>query len=94
MLGLGVPSKTYNILCAGKPILYIGDINSEIAILIKENNVGYIAEPGNIDSITDGIKWFMNLSAIEMKSIQLNCQNIILDKYLKENVLMQYSKII
>tara|TARA_Y100000768_G_C23986657_1_gene689269 strand:+ start:2202 stop:3359 length:1158 start_codon:yes stop_codon:yes gene_type:complete len=94
MLGLGVPSKTYNILCATKPILYIGDINSEIAILIKENNVGYIAEPGNIDSITNGIKWFMNLSAMEMKSLQANCQNIVTDKYLKENVLSQYSKII
>jgi glycosyltransferase involved in cell wall biosynthesis len=94
MLGLGVPSKTYNILCAGKPILYIGDINSEIAILIKENNIGYLAEPGNIHSIINGIKWFMNLSAIEMKSMQTNCQNLILDKYLKENVLLQYSKII
>lgn len=94
MLGLGVPSKTYNILCASKPILYIGDINSEIAILIKENNVGYIAEPGNVDSITNGIKWFMNLSSTDMKSLKANCQDIVIDKYLKENVLSQYSKII
>ena len=94
MLGLGVPSKTYNILCAGKPILYIGDVNSEIAIMIKENNIGYIAEPGNLDSITNAIKWFSNLSNKEIKSIQLNCRNVVLDKYLKENVLMQYSKII
>lgn len=26
MYGLGVPSKTYNILAAGKPILFIGDL--------------------------------------------------------------------
>ena len=94
MLGLGVPSKTYNILCAGKPILYIGDIDSEIAIMIKENNIGYIAEPGNLDSITNAIKWFLNLGNKEIKSIQINCRNVILDKYLKENVLMQYSQII
>jgi glycosyltransferase involved in cell wall biosynthesis len=94
MLGLGVPSKTYNILCAGKPILYIGDVNSEIAIMIKENNIGYIAEPGNLDSITNAIKWFSNLGNKEIKSIQINCRNVILDKYLKENVLMQYSEII
>ena len=94
MLGLGVPSKTYNILCAGKPILYIGDLNSEIAIMIKENNLGYIAKPGNLDSITNGIKWFLNLSNEDMKTIQANCRNIILDKYLKDDVLLQYSKII
>lgn len=28
MYGLGVPSKSYNIWAAGKPILYIGDDNS------------------------------------------------------------------
>ncbi|PWN70394.1 glycosyltransferase WbuB [Chryseobacterium phosphatilyticum] len=41
MFGLGVPSKTYNILAAGKPILYIGEKNSEIDLLVKEENIGY-----------------------------------------------------
>ncbi len=41
MTGLGVPSKTYNILAAGKPILFIGDSASEISMLIKEHNVGW-----------------------------------------------------
>ena len=41
MYGLGVPSKTYNILAAGKPILYIGEENSEINLLVKENNIIY-----------------------------------------------------
>ncbi len=41
MYGLGVPSKTYNILAAGKPILYIGDDHSEIYEYIKEYNVGW-----------------------------------------------------
>ncbi len=42
MAGLGVPSKAYNILAAGKPVLFIGDRNSEIALLIKENNIGWV----------------------------------------------------
>ena len=41
MYGLGVPSKTYNILAAGKPVLYIGDLNSEIALMVNEESVGY-----------------------------------------------------
>lgn len=41
MMGLGVPSKSYNILASGKPILYFGDENSEISLLIKENNIGW-----------------------------------------------------
>ena len=41
MEGLGVPSKSYNILASGKPILYFGDRNSEISLLVKENEIGW-----------------------------------------------------
>jgi glycosyltransferase involved in cell wall biosynthesis len=41
MLGLGVPSKTYFSLAAGKPILAIVDRRSEIAMLIDEHPVGW-----------------------------------------------------
>lgn len=41
MYGLGVPSKVYNILAAGKPVLYIGHPNSEVALMIKEHDLGW-----------------------------------------------------
>ncbi|WP_113924646.1 glycosyltransferase family 4 protein [Cognataquiflexum aquatile] len=41
MYGLGVPSKTYNILACGKPILYIGPKDSEIDILISTHKIGW-----------------------------------------------------
>lgn len=41
MYGLGVPSKSYNILKVGKPILYIGDDSSEIDMMISTNNCGW-----------------------------------------------------
>lgn len=41
MFGLGVPSKTYNVLAAGKAVMYIGDENSEIDLLVKEHKIGY-----------------------------------------------------
>lgn len=41
MYGLGVPSKTYNLLALGKPLLFIGDKKSELDVLIKENSIGW-----------------------------------------------------
>lgn len=41
MYGLGVPSKTYNILACGKPILYIGPKNSEVDLLINTHKIGW-----------------------------------------------------
>ncbi len=45
MYGLGVPSKTYNILASGRPILFFGPKNSEIDRLVKEKQVGYCSWP-------------------------------------------------
>jgi glycosyltransferase involved in cell wall biosynthesis len=53
MFGLGVPSKTYNILSAGKPILFIGDLNSEIALLIREESIGFCFSPNDKKGIID-----------------------------------------
>lgn len=47
MYGLGVPSKTYNILASGRPVLFLGPKNSEIDLLIRENGIGYSQWPEN-----------------------------------------------
>jgi glycosyltransferase involved in cell wall biosynthesis len=41
MYGLGVPSKIYNILAAGKPVLFIGPKDSEIYQLVKFHEIGW-----------------------------------------------------
>lgn len=45
MYGLGVPSKTYNILAAGRPILFLGPRGSEIDMLVKDEGIGYCGWP-------------------------------------------------
>lgn len=45
MYGLGVPSKTYNILASGRPILFFGPKGSEIDLLVRENKIGYCGWP-------------------------------------------------
>lgn len=49
MYGLGVPSKTYNILASGRPIIYFGPSNSEVELLINEYKIGYCGWPEKWD---------------------------------------------
>ena len=49
MYGLGVPSKTYNILASGRPVLYFGPKDSEIDLLVKENGIGFCGWPEKWD---------------------------------------------
>ncbi|MBO5805181.1 MAG: glycosyltransferase family 4 protein [Bacteroidales bacterium] len=56
MFGLGVPSKSYNLMATGKPILYIGDYRSEIADCIKRYNIGWVVEPNNPHALKEMIE--------------------------------------
>ena len=49
MYGLGVPSKAYNIMAAGRPILYFGPPEGEIGLMVKENRIGYLGWPEKWD---------------------------------------------
>lgn len=52
MYGLGVPSKAYFSMAVDKPLLYIGDENSELDILLSEYDIGWKCKPGNTDELS------------------------------------------
>jgi glycosyltransferase involved in cell wall biosynthesis len=45
MRGVSVPSRIYNLLAAGKPILAIVDESSEVSKIVEEEGVGWVVEP-------------------------------------------------
>ncbi|MCL6557370.1 MAG: glycosyltransferase family 4 protein [Firmicutes bacterium] len=49
--GLGVPSKTYNLLAMGVPLLAILGPHSEIAKIIIEHQLGYRVDHGDAESL-------------------------------------------
>lgn len=51
--GIAVPSRSYNILCAGKPILTVAQADGEISQLIVEKNVGWVVPPGDSDKFVE-----------------------------------------
>jgi len=44
MAGVSVPSRMYDVIAAGKPILAVADAESELALLIQEEGVGWVVE--------------------------------------------------
>src|ERR1035441_9183365 len=41
MLGLAVPSRTYNLMAAGKPIIALVSECSEVAMVVREEGIGW-----------------------------------------------------
>ena len=46
MYGVSVPSRTYNIMAAGRPVLAIVEPGSEIARMVEEEGAGWVVPPG------------------------------------------------
>lgn len=53
MTGTAMPSRTYNILAAGKPIIALTDPDSELAQVIDEERVGWHTRPGDPNSLIE-----------------------------------------
>jgi colanic acid biosynthesis glycosyl transferase WcaI len=49
-VGIVVPSKLYGIMASGKPIIFVGPQECEIAYIIKQHQIGYIIDDGDADS--------------------------------------------
>ncbi len=56
MLGVSVPSRSYNILAAGKPILGVLEAGAEIALVIEEEGIGWVVEPRNPQALAAAIR--------------------------------------
>lgn len=55
--GSSVPSKTWGIMAAEKPIIASFDENSELTELVKENNFGIAAGAGSVDKLCEAVRF-------------------------------------
>jgi glycosyltransferase involved in cell wall biosynthesis len=53
--GIMVPSKFYSALASGRPILYVGSQQGEVARAIREVDCGVVVRPGDVDTLCDAI---------------------------------------
>lgn len=51
MRGTAMPSRTYNLLAAGKPVLALTEKNSEVARVIEEDRVGWFVPPSEPEQL-------------------------------------------
>jgi colanic acid biosynthesis glycosyl transferase WcaI len=92
MLGLSVPSRMYNIMAAGKPILALCDPRSELALVVNENDIGWQADSaGNLDfeKLVEGMT---DETSLVQKG--QNALSTARSKYRYETIIEKYLKIL
>ena len=53
---VAIPSKTYNLLAAHRPVFCIGNEHSNLAAFLNENGIGRAIEPGKLDEMESYIR--------------------------------------
>ncbi|MBP9110433.1 MAG: glycosyltransferase family 4 protein, partial [Pyrinomonadaceae bacterium] len=89
MWGTAMPSRTYNIMAAGKPILALTDKGSELARVIDEDSIGVHLEPGNPKALKEAIL-AMFQSRDELDKMGQRAREAALAKYSTEIAVAAY----
>jgi glycosyltransferase involved in cell wall biosynthesis len=59
MKGTAMPSRTYNIMAAGKPVIALTEDGSELALVVEEDAIGFYVPPHEPNALTRAIKEMM-----------------------------------
>jgi glycosyltransferase involved in cell wall biosynthesis len=54
--GVSVPSRFYNLLAIGRPVVLISEPDAEAAITIRENDLGWVVLPGKPDELANALR--------------------------------------
>lgn len=89
MKGVSMPSRTYNILAVGKPILALTEENSEIARVISEERIGWIVPPDDSVTLEKTILMIEKDRAL-IEPMKARARNSALTKYSVETAVRRY----
>jgi glycosyltransferase involved in cell wall biosynthesis len=93
MLGLGVPSKAYFSMAADKPILYVGDVDSELSILLSEYQVGWTCQaeqPNELARLLDYVTQTLLLN----ESTSMQPRKLLMENFSEKSALAKIEKVV
>jgi colanic acid biosynthesis glycosyl transferase WcaI len=93
MSGVSVPSRMYNILAAGRPIIAIADADSELAMVVREERVGWVVPPGSAEQVVATIRAAMS-DAEERARMAARGRQAAEAKYSYQRIISSYHTII
>jgi glycosyltransferase involved in cell wall biosynthesis len=54
--GVSVPSRFYNLLAIGRPVIIVSEPDAEAAMIVKEHGLGWVVTPGAPDELAKTIR--------------------------------------
>ncbi|HEV7701509.1 MAG TPA: glycosyltransferase family 4 protein [Pyrinomonadaceae bacterium] len=93
MWGKAMPSRTYNILAAGKPILALTDDGSELARVVDEEAVGWHIPPGDPELLRSTIVEILE-KRDQIAGMSARSRNAAVTEYSAEAAIAAYKDVL
>jgi colanic acid biosynthesis glycosyl transferase WcaI len=54
--GVSVPSRFYNLLAVGRPVILVSEADAEAALTVSEHDIGWVVAPGDVGELAAAIR--------------------------------------
>jgi len=89
LAGVSVPSRFYNLLAIGRPVLILSEANAEAALTVSEHDLGWVVEPGNPDELARTIR----LASVSGDSSRAERAAVVAQRYNFAGAMASYSEL-
>jgi colanic acid biosynthesis glycosyl transferase WcaI len=93
MSGVSVPSRMYNVMAAGKPIIAVADPDSELARVIKEEGLGWVIPPGSSKAVSS-LLLSVSRRPADLLEMGMRARRAVLEKYTLRHAIAAYEKVL
>jgi len=90
MEGISVPSRLYNVMSAGNPILAIAGAESELAQVVIEESMGWVVAPGDVDAMLAAVAQARQ-NPESLEAMRTHARAALEAKYTREIVVVRFA---
>ncbi len=89
MTGAGVPSRMYNSMAAGKPIIAITEPESELALVVNEEQIGWVIPPDQPAKLAE-VLLNVQMQLDRLLQMGIRARAVAEEKYAPDKVIKSY----
>jgi colanic acid biosynthesis glycosyl transferase WcaI len=93
MRSVSMPSRTYNALAAGKPILALAEAGSEVDRVVTEDKIGWRVEPGDVSAMVGMVREICE-GNYDLSAMGIRARDAALSKYSLETAIATYKDVL
>jgi glycosyltransferase involved in cell wall biosynthesis len=88
--GVSVPSRFYNLLAVGRPVVMVSEPDAEAAGIVTESNLGWVIRPGMADELAKVIE----TAALRSDPVMAERAVAVAEKFSRDRAMNGYARVI